>query len=670
MKKVFRKLKRVKPFIRYMYYFLIFAYFISFLFFAKSVLNLSGIETILRYVVLVVFVIYFLLYVLWNLINLLTKKQAPFYITSLISMLLIFVFSVGSYYINFVYDKLGSIGESEKIEYKSLLITLNGTTIDVDSVIGRIDDKEDIEGYKLAEKLYVKEKLSNTIEDYSDYTLMLKELLDKKIGAAFVPSNYLILYADEEGLEGLKDTKIIYEYSETMKNQDATIVSDKDFSDPLTFLVMGVDSEENGLNANAAFNGDTLMLVSFNPNTLKTTMVSIPRDTFVPIACKNNQYAKINSAAASGTSCVIDTVSNFLDVKIDYYAKINFKGVVELVNAVGGVDVDVEAPYYKKHHGLGINCDGRFCEQNSDRRAGNDVIYLDPGFQTLNGEEALAYARCRYLYVGGDLDRIRHQQQVVEALASKLLSFDSISDFQKILTAVSNNMITNMDRAKILSGYNVIKKMLSNALSGEELVAINKAYLETYSLPVYLPQSKMITSAQGYYKDSLEDIQKALKQTLEIEKEEAIKTFSFSVNQAYAITSPGMGLRKNPSASTLANFVGKTVDEAQKYCNEHNIDLSIRYVDPESEYYNSEIAVGLIGNQSVHENTLLSTVNSLTIYIVNSAPKNTSDKRPDDEKISDDKKNQKDDNTSDNKTQNNNSSKNEVIDDNILDFIE
>lgn len=672
MKKVFRKLSRVKPFIRYMYYFLILAYFISFLFFAKSVLNLSGIETVLRYVVLIVFIIYFLLYVLWNLINLITKKRVPFFITSFISLLLIFLFSVGAYYIDFVYDKLGSIGESEKIEYKSLLITLNSTSFDSDSVIGRVDDKEDIEGYKLAEKLYVNKKLSNTIEDYSDYALMLKELLDKKIDAAFVPSNYLILYANEEGLEGIKDTKIIHEYSETMKNQDATIVSDKDFSDPLTFLVMGVDSEENGLNANAAFNGDTLMLVSFNPNTLKTTMVSIPRDTFVPIACKNNQYAKINSAAASGTNCVIDTVSNFLDVKIDYYAKINFKGVVELVNAVGGVDVDVEAPYYKKHHGLGINCDGRFCEQNSDRRAGNDVIYLDPGFQTLNGEEALAYARCRYLYVGGDLDRIRHQQQVVEALASKLLSFDSISDFQKILTAVSNNMITNMDRAKILSGYNVIKKMLSNALSGEELVAINKAYLETYSLPVYLPQSKMITSAQGYYKDSLEDIQKALKQTLDLEKEESIKTFSFSVNQAYSVTSPGMGLRKNPSASTLANFVGKTVDEAQKYCNEHNIDLSIRYVDPESEYYNADVAIGLIGSQSVHENTLLSTVNSLTVYIVNSAPKNTNDKKPDDEKTNEDDKkdDKKDDNKSDNKTQNNNSSKNEVIDDNILDFIE
>ena len=84
-----------------------------------------------------------------------------------------------------------------------------------------------------------------------------------------------------------------------MDNQDLILASNKDFNEPLTFLLMGVDSETSGLNANAAFNGDTLMLISFNPTTLTATMVSIPRDTYVPIACNNNRYAKINSSAAS-----------------------------------------------------------------------------------------------------------------------------------------------------------------------------------------------------------------------------------------------------------------------------------------------------------------------------------------------------------------------------------
>jgi len=569
---------------------------------------------------LVFFVIYFGLYVLWSLVNLISKKYNVFILHSLVTVLFIGVFFVGSHYIDMVYNELGNIGETKKIDYMSYLITLSDKEFKEGATLGRISDKDDIEGYKLAEKLYIKEKLTNTIQDYDDYILMLKELYAGKVDAIFVPSTYVILFSNEEGLENLQsDTKIIYEYKETLDNQDMVNASDKDFNIPLTFLVMGVDSEKNGLNANAAFNGDTLMLVSFNPDTLKTTMVSLPRDTYVPIACRNNSYAKINSAAAYGTSCVIDTVSNFLDVDIDYYAKINFKGVVELVDAVGGVSVDVEAPDFKHHNALGINCNGKFCEQNSNRETGkNDIIYLDPGVQKLNGEEALAYARCRYMYAGGDLDRIKHQQQVVEALAKELLSFESISDFQKILSAVSNNMVTNMDRAKILSGYNVIKKMFSNAFNGEDMITINKAHLETYGLYMYIPAQKSNSSVQGYYKDSLEDIMYALKQTLGIEKEEEIKTFDFSINEEYVANSPGAGLKKNPSASLLKNFVGKTVGEAEEYCKTHGINFNISYVDPGDEHYNPNVQVGLIGRQSVHENVLLSTVSELTVYVVNS----------------------------------------------------
>ena len=234
------------------------------------------------------------------------------------------------------------------------------------------------------------------------------------------------------------------------ENQDLILSSNKDFDEPLTFLLMGVDSEDNGLNANAAFNGDTLMIITFNPTTLTTTMLSIPRDTYVPIACRSNSYSKINSAAAYGTSCVVDTVSNFLDIDIDYYVKINFKGVVDLVDALGGIEVDVEAPTYNADR-----YDGMMCEQNSDRLFGDNLVCVEPGLQTLNGEQALAYARNRHLYIGSDLDRIRHQQQVVEAIAQKALQFSSIKDLQDILNAISNNIATNMTTDTILSGYNV-----------------------------------------------------------------------------------------------------------------------------------------------------------------------------------------------------------------------
>ena len=614
MNKFFRKLKKSNRICRYIYYFISIVYIVSLFFFIKNLLSLAGIETILRIVFIIFFILYIILYCFWNLLNLLRRKYKALIITSIISFIFIIIFCVGSYYINMVYKNIDNITESKKLMYTTYLISLKDTDFDNDSNIGILDDENKIEWNVLAQKLYSEEKLANSITDYNDYNIMLRDLYNEEIDAIFVPGNYVTLFSSEEEYQNIaSETKILYEYSEEMDNQDLILASNKDFNEPLTFLLMGVDSETSGLNANAAFNGDTLMLISFNPTTLTATMVSIPRDTYVPIACNNNRYAKINSSAAYGTSCVIDTVSNFLDVEIDYYVKINFKGVVDLVEALKGIEVDVEAPTYNADA-----YDGMMCEQNSDRLFGDHLVCIEPGLQTLNGEQALAYARNRHLYIGSDLDRIRHQQQVVEAIANKALQFSSISDLKDILDAISNNVATNMDTNTILSGYNVIKNMVSNVLGGEDLININKAYLETYSLPVYVPSMGTTTSAQGYYVDSLEDIKHALKVTLGLEDEEVIKSFSFSVNEPYEISSPGRGLRNEKSSSTLPNFIGSTVSEAESFCNEHGISFNVEYVDPDSTHYNPNVAVGLIGDQSASIGVLLSTVDSLTVYVVNS----------------------------------------------------
>lgn len=614
MKKFFRKLKKSNRVLRYIYYIVSIVYIVTLFFFIKSLLSLSGIETVLRIVFIVFFILYIVLYCFWNLLNLLRRKYKALIITSIVSVIFIIIFCVGSYYINMVYSNIDNITEDDRLVYTSYLIALKDTEFDNDSSVGMLDSENEIEWNVLARKLYSEEKLANSITDYTDYNEMIRDLYNGDIDAIFVPGNYVTLFSNEEQYQNISsETKVLYEYSEEMDNQDLVLSSDKTFDEPLTFLLMGVDSEKAGLNANAAFNGDTLMLITFNPTTLTATIVSIPRDTYVPIACNNNRYAKINSSAAYGTSCVIDTVSNFLDVEIDYYVKINFKGVVELVDAIGGVEVDVEAPTYNSD-----KYDGMMCEQNSDRQFGSSLVCIEPGLQTLNGEQALAYARNRHMYIGGDLDRIRHQQQVVEAIASKALQFSSITDLQNILNAISSNIATNMDTNTILSGYNVVKNMVSNVIGGEDLLNINKAYLETYSLPVYVPSMGYTTSAQGYYVDSLEDIRHALKVSLELEEDEAIKTFSFSVNEPYEITSPGSGLRQEKSSSTLPNFIGSTVSVAEEFCNEHGIDFHIEYVNPDSEHYNPNVAVGLIGDQSEFIGVLLSTVDELTVYVVNS----------------------------------------------------
>ena len=615
MKVLFKKIKKTNKIFLIIYLSTFITYLITYILLIKNLSGLTGIETALRTFLICLFGIWGIIYFLWNLINLILKKHIKIAITTAITLILAIVFCFINYYINILYTGLNNISESEYINYTSNLIVLNGKKITDESILGMINNSDDIEGNILAKELIKKEGLTNNeIVEYSSYYEMIFDLLNGEIDGIFLSSNYQTIFGSEEAFKDLKNTTVLYSYSKEMKNQDTTLVSNKKLTEPFSILLMGVDSEIDGLNANAAFNGDTLMLITFNPKTLNATMFSIPRDTYVPIACNNNKYAKINSSAAYGTSCVIDTVEQFTDITIDYYVKINFKGVVDLVDALSGIEVDIEAPDFNYNHG--VNCGGKFCEQNSDRdTSAKGMIYLDPGLQTINGEEALAYARCRHLYLQSDIDRNKHQQQVVEAIAKKAASLDNLSKIEEILNAVTKNITTNMSSNQILSFYDVLKNMISNSLKDEAFLTIEKTYLEYYSLPVRLGNNGMITSAIGYYPDSLKAITKLMKENLEIEEHEMIKTFSFEANEEYTTKVTGQGITTGEKLETMKNFVGLSVNEAEIWANSHNIILNKEFVDNTSAYYNSNIAPGLIANQSVSDGILLKNVSELTIYI-------------------------------------------------------
>jgi LCP family protein required for cell wall assembly len=234
---------------------------------------------------------------------------------------------------------------------------------------------------------------------------------------------------------------------------------------------MGIDSKVENLSKTATGNGDSLMLVTFNPKTLNATILSIPRDSYVPISCFSNQKEnKITHAAWNGESCMIKTIQNFTGIKIDYYLKINFKGVVKLVNALGGVEVNVPV---------------EFCEQNSDRSwAASNKICLKKGKQTLNGEQALALARHRKTLATGDLQRGTNQQLVVQGILNKLKTIKSASQLLSILDTISNSMDTNFTTKQILSFYDIAKNLLLGSSTGN-LINIQQLYLSGSGQSIY-----------------------------------------------------------------------------------------------------------------------------------------------------------------------------------------
>ncbi len=621
-----KKLKKISITKKIAYFLTSILYLIALIYFIYGLLHLKGIETFLRIIIIILFILWFTGYSLFGLLSLLQKRNKTFVIMTLITFILIPIFTISSYYINKVYSSMSRMNRNT-ITYTTNLIALKKTEFSNKTIIGMIETETDIEGNQLAKTLIQKNNLTNKIKTYEDYTQMIKDLYDDKIGACFVSSNYAVNFSGETfGIENDTETiadkvKVLYAYSEDRENQDIETInntnanaSKKQLTEPFTILIMGVDSEEDGLKANQAFNGDTLIMVTFNPKTLTTTMFSIPRDLYVPIACNNDRYAKINSSAAYGSSCVISTIQKLTNINIDYYVKMNFKGVVDLVDALGGVTVNVEEPDYR--YNAGYDCKGKVCEQNSLRQFGSEMIYIDTGIQTLNGEQALAYARCRHLYAMSDIARNQHQQDIIAAMAQKLKTLRSVNDFENLLDIVSKNIETNMTPEQILSFYNVGKDMLTNASKDSEALSIKKTYLTYYNLKVW---RGYVTDSLGYYKPSLDAITKLMRVNLGLEKEEATRTFSISYDEDYETPLVGYGITGGEKLEVMPNYIGYEKEYVSNWCNDKDLSCSFEAVDSELEY-------GTIIEQSAHELELLKTLRNITFqYSNHKSPSNNED---------------------------------------------
>lgn len=516
MKVFFKKFGRLKFIYKFIYILIGLLFFIATLYFSYNLLLLKGIEDTIRIGIIILFSLMLFLYLFISLLLLFTKRNKTFIFGSVFIFIILIVMFILGYFINKTYGVIDKMSE-EKALYSTSLIVMKEKSINDNSIIGIINNQDDIEGYVLAKKLLTKENLNNIeLKEYTNYLDMLMALYENEVDGILIGSNYRANYSGYEVFANINnDVKEIAFYSEEIMLENTG--SQKKLTEPFSILLLGVDSKFNGLKSNASFNGDTMMLITFNPKTLNATVFSIPRDTYVPIACWGGGMSKINASAGSGTNCVIDTIQDLVDFKIDYYVKINFKGVVDLVNALKGIEVDVPI---------------KFCEQDSNRDFDNEIC-LDKGRQTLNGEQALALSRHRKTLLYGDFQRVQHQQLVVEAMMKKAKSIRSVNDFYDILNAISNNIETNMKTETMLDFYNVGKDILTN--SSIDNINIEKTYLTGSDSHVFIPSLNSNVYVFEYNKESLDEIVNAMKVDLELENPEMIKDFTFDANQIYEV---------------------------------------------------------------------------------------------------------------------------------------
>ena len=575
-----------------------------------TISKLNNIENTLRLIGSILLVIICLILFVLG-IRFLNKYKKVKLIIVIILMLLIGGVSIfAGYNVDKIYGALAKVSDtSGYTTYSSSLVTLKENKADSikeisDSELGILSDTTSYEGNIIPKEVIKEQKLKNKTKEYTSYIAMIDALYNGEIDYIFLPTNYAVMFGNMEGYEDIKDkTKVLLTQTKKVKdkNNDRSGSNAKAITEPFTILLMGVDSDAEGI-ANGSFNGDSLMLITFNPKTLSTTILSIPRDSYVPIACFSGQRKnKITHAAWQGEDCMMDTIENFLDVKIDYYVKINFAGVVQLVDTLGGVEIDV--PY-------------NLCEQNSKRQWGSNTIYIEKGLQTLNGEQALAYARNRHPnpgkcsskwtnYTSNDFIRGEHQQEVVTAILNKFKDIDNLDTVYKLLDTISNNMVTNMSTDQILSLYNVFKDVASKSAGMDnmaDVLGIQRLKLNGYDARIY-DYGGTNLSLYNYvlYDDSVKAVSNAMKENLGEKKTKVIKSFSFDINTPYEKEVVGADITGERSLVQLPNFVGQTLDYVRSYCSRNGISLNVKGGN------------GYVLSQSVPSGANIEDVNSITV---------------------------------------------------------
>ena len=216
--------------------------------------------------------------------------------------------------------------------------------------------------------------------------------------------------------------------------------------DKATVMIMGVDERADDVGRS-----DTLMIATLDPDKNQAALLSVPRDTRVKI--KGHGFDKINAAYAyGGRKLTQETIESLLNTHIDHYIKINVHGFTKIIDALGGIDIDVEKRMYYED------------PWDDD---GGLYIDLQPGMQHMDGNTAITYVR--YRDEEGDIGRIKRQQNFMKAVMDKLVSPTIIPKLPAIVSAVSDSVETDMSVSEILSFLGTLQDAKDNGLKSEML---------------------------------------------------------------------------------------------------------------------------------------------------------------------------------------------------------
>lgn len=348
-----------------------------------------------------------------------------------LSAFLVLITGVATYYLyrtNSLIDQMIDLDGQENVEYVLLSVDPSNSLEDAfEASVGYIQGSDNYESFLIEQMEPL--NLNVDLVLYSGLSDMISAIADGNLNYIVLPRNYRKLTESlDQDNNPLKNAVVLANFN-TQQDED---LSNIDVSkEPFTILLMGVNE---GLS-------DSNIVASYNPATQRVTMTSIPRDSFVPIACQAGRRDKMNHARAISRQCFIDTVENYIDTNIDFYFEADFYAVVKIVDALGGLEITSPVAFA----GTLLSEDGTTPE----------AIHVPKGTNMLNGKQVLTFARERYHMPNGDFDRQMNQQYVIKQIVSKVISTRNPNKIIEVLNAAKNNISTNLslDSITALMGH-------------------------------------------------------------------------------------------------------------------------------------------------------------------------------------------------------------------------
>lgn len=272
-------------------------------------------------------------------------------------------------------------------------------------------------------------------KEFGSMTEMLESFYTGEVDSIVISESSRSQITDIDAYKDFdNNTRVVYQTSYKVENTDKANAVSNITTTPFNVLISGSDTrggfDENG-------RSDVIMVATVNPKTGTILLTSVPRDFYVTTACdagdgcQQGALDKITHTGIHGTNTTKRTVEQLLGIEINYTFKVGFDTVTDIVDAVGGIDVNVEPGY----------------ECNNFLHAPGLSVHA--GVNHLNGEQALGYARERYAYSEGDRQRTKNQQQVLMGIVDKITSPAIVTNYASIMDSMSDTFSTTMSSQEI-----------------------------------------------------------------------------------------------------------------------------------------------------------------------------------------------------------------------------